>query len=549
MRTRDSFTTALLVAILAAPALAAQTAPPPQSSFGESIDVRVVNVEAVITDRKGNRVPGLTPADFRLLVDGREVPVDYFTEIKGGEVAASASSPKEGALAAVAPAGPGEKVGINYLVYIDNQFSVPARRNIVLRRLAADLGRLGPEDRMTLIAFDGLKLRRLNDWTGDRQALARAFAQAEESPSFGILMMAQRESDNYNTGQCLLNPKSVAAAMEMGTGMRLGIRAMVGAMRGTLAPPGRKVLVFLNGGWGLPDSATDESGLPSAIGLPEAEKVFAPVYDTANLLGYTLYPIEVHGMMFSGSLWNEARIPFPMDHDFILSGFERSVQYDLEVMARETGGKALLNSARLDAFARVAADTSSYYWLGFAPEWRADDRRHDIRVEVRRPGLSVRSRSGFSDLSQETQAQAQAESLLLFGGSGADESLVVTAGALRQVSRRLRELPVTVEIPADALVPQPAEGGWVLTGWLSVGLLEKSSESPHWKTLPVRLTMSKLPPAGGRAQWQTALKFPKSASKLIFALGGENGKVSAWTQLDLQQLAQERTAALTKGGK
>jgi VWFA-related protein len=543
-----SFAILLLAATVAAPALAVPV-DTPQSSFGESIDVRVVNVEAVVTDRRGNRVPGLTPADFRMLVDGREVPVDYFTEIKDGEVAASASSPKEGAPAAAAPAGPGEKVGINYLVYIDNQFSIPSRRNIVLRRLAADLGRLGPQDRMTLVTFDGFKLQRLSDWTGDRQAMARAFAQAEESPSFGILRLAQRESDNYNPGQCLLNPKSVAAAMDMGTGMRLGIRAIVAAMRGTLAPPGRKVLVFLNGGWGFPDSATNERGLPSAIDLPEAEKVFAPVYDTANLLGYTLYPVEVHGMMFSGSLWNEARIPFPMENDFILSGFERSVQYDLEVMARETGGKALLNSARLDTFARVAADTSSYYWLGFTPEWQADDRRHDIRVEVRRPGLAVRSRSGFSDLSQETQAQAQAESLLLFGGSGADESLVVTAGALRQVSRRLRELPVTVEIPADALVPQPAEGGWVLSGSLSVGLLEKSSASPHWRTLPVRLTMSKLPPAGGRVQWQTVLKLPKSAGKLIFAFGGENGKVSAWTQLDFQHLVQERTASLVKGEK
>src|SRR4051794_5931686 len=100
MRTRDSFTTALLVAILATPALAAQTAPPSQSSFGESIDVRVVNVEAVVTDRKGTRTPGLTAADFRLLVDGREVPIDYFTEIKEGEVAAPSPASKAGAPAA-----------------------------------------------------------------------------------------------------------------------------------------------------------------------------------------------------------------------------------------------------------------------------------------------------------------------------------------------------------------------------------------------------------------------------------------------------------------
>ena len=55
------------------------------NSFGESIDVRVVNVEAVVTDKSGTRVFGLTPDDFRLLVDGEEVPIEFFTEFRGGE--------------------------------------------------------------------------------------------------------------------------------------------------------------------------------------------------------------------------------------------------------------------------------------------------------------------------------------------------------------------------------------------------------------------------------------------------------------------------------
>jgi VWFA-related protein len=528
----------LLAATVTAPALAAPADPPSQGSFGESIDVRVVNVEAVVTDRKGNRVPSLTARDFRLLVDGREVPIDYFTEIKNGEVAA----PQAGAPAPATAAAPGEAVGTNYLVYIDDQFAITAPRNRVLQRLAADLGRMGPQDSMAILSFNGIKLQRLSDWTGDRQALARAFAKAEETPAFGIAMRAAQESDNYTAG-CLLNPKSVAASMWMGSGMELGIRALVAAMRGTLAPPGRKVLVFLNGGWALPEPP-QESGAPlSAIDLPQAEKIFAPVYDTANLLGYTLYPIEVHGMLFSDTLWNEARVPFPMPHDFILSSGEQSVHYDLEVMARETGGKALLNSARLDAFSRVTADTSSYYWLGFTPEWLADGRRHAIQVEVRRPGLAVRSRSGFSDQSRETEEQVQAQSLLLFGRPELEAPLVVTPGVMRRVSYRLRELPVTVEIPAEAFSALPAEAGWALNGSLSVALLVKGSESPYWKTLPVRLESSKVPPAGGRAQWQTVLKLPKSARKLLFALGDGHGEIRAWTQLDLQNLAP------MKGGK
>ncbi|HEY4564566.1 MAG TPA: hypothetical protein VIJ36_16400, partial [Thermoanaerobaculia bacterium] len=67
---------------LSSAARAAEDVPP---SFGESIDVRVVNVEAVVTDRQGKRVNGLKPEDFRLRVDGKEVPVEYFSEVRDGE--------------------------------------------------------------------------------------------------------------------------------------------------------------------------------------------------------------------------------------------------------------------------------------------------------------------------------------------------------------------------------------------------------------------------------------------------------------------------------
>ena len=42
-------------------------------------------VEAVVTDRQGNRVTGLKPGDFRLEVDGKAVPIEYFNEVRGGQ--------------------------------------------------------------------------------------------------------------------------------------------------------------------------------------------------------------------------------------------------------------------------------------------------------------------------------------------------------------------------------------------------------------------------------------------------------------------------------
>ena len=55
--------------------VAAQEAPP---AFGERVEVEVVNVDVVVTDASGRRITDLIREDFRLEVDGKVVPIDYF---------------------------------------------------------------------------------------------------------------------------------------------------------------------------------------------------------------------------------------------------------------------------------------------------------------------------------------------------------------------------------------------------------------------------------------------------------------------------------------
>src|SRR3954470_12541244 len=88
------------------PGPAAAAGPSTAKPFGESIDVRVVNVEAVVTDHKGGRVPGLNAADFRLMVDGHEVPIDYFTEVASGRGGAAKPPASAAVPAPAAPAAP-----------------------------------------------------------------------------------------------------------------------------------------------------------------------------------------------------------------------------------------------------------------------------------------------------------------------------------------------------------------------------------------------------------------------------------------------------------
>src|SRR3954452_3481817 len=156
----------LSILSLAAAGVRAQDTPP---SFGESIDVRVVNVEAVVTDRQGHRVSGLKPEDFRLRVDGKEMPVEYCNEVRDGEALPAAPAPEAAAPAEQPPAparaavqGVAEgRIGTYYLLFIDDFFSIPAQRNAVLKGLREDLGRLGPADRMAIVAYGGGRLTML----------------------------------------------------------------------------------------------------------------------------------------------------------------------------------------------------------------------------------------------------------------------------------------------------------------------------------------------------------------------------------------------------
>jgi hypothetical protein len=85
---------------------------------------------------------------------------------------------QEGAPAPAISSAPGGKVGTSYLIFIDDAFSIANQRNIVLRSLADNL-RLGPEDQVAVVAYDGRTIDRLKDWTRDTGALRQALIQAQ----------------------------------------------------------------------------------------------------------------------------------------------------------------------------------------------------------------------------------------------------------------------------------------------------------------------------------------------------------------------------------
>src|SRR5437763_16916095 len=53
-----------------------------QEKLAEPIEVHVVNVDVVVTDRAGHPVPGLTKNDFELFENGKPQTITNFYEVK-----------------------------------------------------------------------------------------------------------------------------------------------------------------------------------------------------------------------------------------------------------------------------------------------------------------------------------------------------------------------------------------------------------------------------------------------------------------------------------
>jgi VWFA-related protein len=477
---------ALTVLVAGASPVAAQQEPGPQV-FGEVIDVRVVNVETVVMDEKGNVARGLKPEDFRLLVDGKEVPVEYFSEIIEGAAAATGDGE-----AVSAQVGKGEEVGRRYLVLIDDSFSVPSTRNELLIRLERDLSQMKSGDEMAVLAFDGGEIDVLCPWTVDRATLATAFSGARKRPAHGHQFLAQhrsKEGDNetalegaFNAGLEANEVAELLATLNNRVSPevrgRLGktAQAAAAALRGFEAPPGRKVLMFLTAGWAM----------------SEAPQLYGPMIEAANRQGYTVYPVDAASSDAKG-------------------------MKVLDVIATRTGGK-MVSTAKMDVLRQVAADTSSYYWLGFTPAWKADESRHKVEIEVRRAGFKTRSRAGFSDLSRQTEAKMKAESALLFGAPEEEKKLIVQLGEPKKAGRRQIEVPVTVGVPVSSLALTPEGDGYIAEAPLAVAALDAKGGRSELPTVKLRVRVKELPQGGGYARFQTVVKLRDTEQRLVFTV-------------------------------
>lgn len=514
--------------------------PPPDLFFGEEIDVRVVNLEVVVEDRSGNRVHGLEADDFRIFVDGVEIGVDYFTEILESRAVESRDGEAPPAI------GDGDSVPTNYLLFVDDDHTHVTFRRPVVRGFANQLANLGLRDQVAVVVQSRRRLQVLSPFTTDRRRTRAALAELERGRSFGGLLRSPRLIDqsrfarNAEGGLApgarfdedltsvaadlpfaamdLPSAVSEARAESLARDLEFSVTAVSSTMRSLDVPEGRKVLLLLAGDWPVGSFRLAGQG----IGLRSDWSILDALIDTANVLGYTVYPVDQQTRP-SLMRWQ-----------------------NLRQLAEQTGGRAYMAGANLGALRRVSEDTSNYYWLGFVPEYRRDDRAHDVRVELRRPGLRVRSRSGYVDLSRRAEADMETQGRLLFPDETrtyGEPVLVVEIGEPEPTGpfRRKMLVPVTVHIPVGHFPVFPFEDRFLARLELRFAVVDRNGQQARIPVIPLSLAGSTQPAPDAVVPYETVLTLRRRPHDLLVSVHDPVSRQTVSTRMQVRSRMEPTT--------
>jgi VWFA-related protein len=391
------------------------------------ISVTLVQVDAIVTDKNGRQVTDLKPEDFEILEDGKPQAISNFSYISVNStppaslapVANAAGNPK--AKISTPPASPRlrpEQVRRTMALMVDDLGASFASVDSVREALRKFVDKqMQPGDLVAIIrTSSGAGI--LQQFTSDKRQLYAAIEKVRWSPNGKgkvnafdpIRPEAGSSTDTRQAGAEVTGSEEVERfreeAFTVGT-----LGAINYIMRGLKDLPGRKSLVLFSDGLHLFQKRESNTRTLEAV---------RRLTDLANRSAVVIYTIDARGLVspgagaeddFSGlGLQTEAemqKIGKALDARY--QGLFDSRQ-GLEYLAYNTGGRFMRDTNDLSrGMDRVLEDQKGYYLLGYIPDEATfktpDGRRgyHKLKVKLKRPGLTVRSRTGFFAVPDEAQ--------------------------------------------------------------------------------------------------------------------------------------------------
>ena len=380
------------------------------------ISVTLVQIDAVVTDQRGQQVTNLKAEDFELFEDNRRQQITNFSYVSAQPSSSEATVPSSARINPSAPPGPPvgpvrlrpDQVRRTIALVVDDigmSFESIANVKESLRRFVDEQMQAGD---LVAIIRTGAGVGALQQFTADKRLLYAAIERVRFNLMFGGGLGAFRPMTSApfagDTGfgaaqmRSFVSSSAVSREEMFKTGT-LGTINLI--LRGLKDMPGRKSVVLVSDGIQLLRS--------SDYRVLEAMR---RLVDAANRASVVIYTIDARGLQATG-LTPADNTAFNPVGDINSVSSDRSAhlfesQGGLNYLANQTGGFLIRNTNNIsEGVGRVLDDQKGYYLIGYIPEhssFRAVRGRrafHKLGLRVKRAGLRVRSRSGFFGLSDE----------------------------------------------------------------------------------------------------------------------------------------------------
>src|SRR5437762_3775532 len=489
-------------------------------AFREAVEVRVMDLDVVVTDSRGRPVPDLARQYFSVKVDGKPVAIDYFARVEEGAIHAPdlASAPPERVLAEYRK-GEDAYVPRHFLIYVDTGHLAPSNRNRALEALKDLIARLGPGDTGRVVLFDR-RAKDLTPWTKSKETLLSALSRMDSAVGMSRLMTEQqtlREIDAFGS-----RSSRIASARNYAEQERMEVRQLLNDMGSEVttltALPGKKAFVFVSGGfetqpgYAMTQYAAGRFSLSQTDTRNMSAEIDA-VIKRANASDVTFYTVDARGLTAEGgSASNDDPLANRPGVAFIA---REDSQAGMQLRARDTGGLALVNSNDFErGLGRVYQDTSSYYSIGINVSRLAGTGYRDVKVEVSRPGMTVRARRGYAARSGEQRARDVTQAALRTNVEYRGIPVTLRLAPARK-EKKYYSIPISMTLPASALTFTPQGEGSQAKADIFVGAMDDSGNTSDVGREEAVFNLPKGAPAQAALTYVVTLQTRKGNQRIV----------------------------------
>jgi VWFA-related protein len=402
----------------------------PQANPGQDQSIRLktdlIEVRAVVANKKGAAIPDLKKEDFEVYENGKPQQIGFFSMVRiPGRDEKAAASPPGAANAGAGPNRPDEQPARSVVIYVDTlhlsasslmRLKQDLRKFIDEKLTDQDLtsiltsaGSLGVAEQFTrdkrLLRY---AVSRLSVRTQPRQSLFTPYIAAQvargDSQAMQVAISIYAMEEPIQMDPMMMRQMVEARARQILMESSYTSRSSLLTLReavGRLADlPGQRLLILASDGFSL----ADQSGTMDSSGLQM-------VTSRAARAGVVIYSIDAKGLsppaLFDASIGSLPSDPRIMSYS---SAGERDLENSLNALARDTGGQAYFNTNdTLGSMGKALDENQQYYALAYYPAGEESEKKfRKITIKIKNhPEYEVRAQRGYlpSDLAKKNAAE------------------------------------------------------------------------------------------------------------------------------------------------